>query len=179
MQVTPKDPLGTCCPFSSPWPGRPQLQQLPNIPICVQATVNTYFKVQPRIRKAVEGFALLFALIATGAVMLHVTDGSEGRQLTWLDCWYWSITTISTVGYGDIVPSQHKVAFACFFLVTVVLFAYLLGESVALVTEIKRYRRMDEFFSKGLPPEILDAMDIFRDGQVRSPWAPNQWLPHR
>ena len=70
------------------------------------------------------------------------------------------------MGYGDIVPSHHRVAFACFFLVTVVVFAYLLGESVALVTETKRYHRMDEFFGKGMTPEILDAMDIFRDGQV-------------
>ena len=139
----------------------------------MQATVETFFKVQPRIWKAVEGFALLFALITAGAIMLHVTDGAEGRQLSWLDCWYWSITTISTVGYGDIVPSHHRVAFACFFLVTVVVFAYLLGESVALVTETKRYHRMDEFFGKGMTPEILDAMDIFRDGQV----LPSHHLP--
>lgn len=82
------------------------------------------------------------------------------------DCWYWSFTTISTVGYGDIVPSHHRIYFALFFLVTVVLFAFLLGESVALLTETKRYTRMDKFFAKGLTPEILDAMDIFRDGQV-------------
>lgn len=99
--------------------------------------------------------------------MLHITDGSEGQKLSWLDCWYWSITTISTVGYGDIVPSNHRIMFACFFLVTVTLFAYLLGESVALLTESKRYNRMDEFFAKGLTPEILRAMDIFQDGQVR------------
>lgn len=133
----------------------------------MQATVETYFKVQPRIWKAVEGFALLFVLFTAGAIMLHSTDGSEGRQLSWLDCFYWSITTISTVGYGDIVPSHHKPLFACFFLVTVVLFAYLLGESVALVTKTRHFKRMDEFFSRGLTPEILNSMDIFGDGQVQ------------
>jgi hypothetical protein len=106
-------------------------------------------------------------LIAAGATMLHITDGAEGKS--WLDCVYWSITTVSTVGFGDIVPSHQRVTFACFFLVAVVLFAYLLGESVSLITQIKRYRDLDKFFSKGLTPEILDAMDTIRDGQVRPP----------
>jgi Ion channel len=77
------------------------------------------------------------------------------------------VTTIATVGYGDVVPHEHRAIFAATFLVSVVLFAFLLGESVALLSEIHNYRRLDAFFARGLTPEILDSMDAFRDGQVR------------
>ena len=77
------------------------------------------------------------------------------------------MSTISTVGYGDIVPHSFRPAFAVFFLVAVVLFTYVLGESVALITEIGKYRRLENLFAEGLSPQILDRMDHFRDGQVR------------
>ena len=34
------------------------------------------------------------------------------------------------------------------------------------LTQVRRYRRLDAFFARGLTPEILDSMDSFRDGQV-------------
>jgi hypothetical protein len=82
---------------------------------------------------------------------------------------------VSTVGYGDITPTTHRPLFACFFLVAVVLFAYVLAESVALVSDVHRYQRLDAFFAKGITPQILDAMDLFQDGQARS--APLPCIP--
>ena len=85
-------------------------------------------------------------------------------------CRYWSITTISTVGYGDIAPTRYRPQFACFFLVAVVLFAFLLGESIALVTELGNYRKMSALFEKGLCPEALAKMDNYQgDGRVCFP----------
>lgn len=81
-------------------------------------------------------------------------------------CRYWAVTTIATVGYGDVVPKEHRAEFACIFLLSVVLFAYLLGESVGLLADVHRYRRLDAFFARGLTPEIIDSMDAFRDGRV-------------
>jgi hypothetical protein len=83
-------------------------------------------------------------------------------------CSYWSVTTIATVGYGDVVPHRNRAIFAATFLVSVILFAFVLGESVALLSEVHNYRRLDAFFERGLTPEILDSMDSFRDGQVRA-----------
>lgn len=80
---------------------------------------------------------------------------------------YWSVTTISTVGYGDIAPTRFRPLFACFFLVAVVLFAFLLGESIALVTELGNYRKMSALFENGLGPEALAKMDNYQgDGRV-------------
>lgn len=83
-------------------------------------------------------------------------------------CRYWSVTTISTVGYGDIAPTRYRPLFACFFIVAVVLFAFLLAESIALVTELGNYRRLAALFENGLSREALEKMDNYQsDGQVR------------
>ena len=73
------------------------------------------------------------------------------------------------------MPHSFRPAFAVFFLVAVVVFTYVLGESVALVAEIGKYRRLEGFFAGGLSPEILDSMDAFHDGQV--PTAPSPTAP--
>jgi hypothetical protein len=77
------------------------------------------------------------------------------------------VTTISTVGYGDIAPTKLRPVFACFFLVAVVLFAYVLGEVVALVQALDNYRRMALLFREGLQSEAIDRMDSYEvDGKV-------------
>lgn len=78
------------------------------------------------------------------------------------------MTTISTVGYGDIVPPpRFRPYFAVFFLLSVVLFAYILGESLALVADIGKYRQLHRFFREGLTQEMLDIMDCYEgDGRV-------------
>eukprot|EP00892_Ulva_mutabilis_P004637 jgi/Ulvmu1/2545/UM139_0013.1 len=128
--------------------------------------IRTFFRVRPRIIRAAQGLVLLILIVGAGAVMLHMLAVHDRKDIQWIDCWYWSVTTISTVGFGDIVPHTYRPAFALFFLVSVVLFAYVLGESVALVTEVGKYRRLEEFFAGGLSPKMLDDMDTFRDGQV-------------
>lgn len=82
------------------------------------------------------------------------------------------MTTLSTVGYGDIVPHMDKPVFACFFLAAVALFAFILGESVALMQEIGRHRRLEHFFRDGLSQAALEDMDAFHDGQARIPRPP-------
>lgn len=85
----------------------------------------------------------------------------------WGGCRYWSVTTLSTVGYGDIVPHEDKPLFACFFLAACVIFAFILGETVALLQEVGRHQRLETFFHDGLSRPVLDAMDVLNDGRVR------------
>ena len=42
----------------------------------------------------------LFALILLGTVVYHYLE-----NWTWISCFYFSVTTLTTVGYGDLVPT--------------------------------------------------------------------------
>jgi Trk-type K+ transport system membrane component len=55
--------------------------------------VAVLYKVRPRIVAACKGLLIGLVLIAIGAAMLHYLDGTG-----WLDCFYWALTTLSTVG---------------------------------------------------------------------------------
>jgi Trk-type K+ transport system membrane component len=59
----------------------------------VQGNVAVLYKVKPRIWAACKGLLIGLVLIVIGAAMLHYLDGSD-----WLDCFYWALTTLSTVG---------------------------------------------------------------------------------
>lgn len=125
-------------------------------------TVNPMLKVKPRIMKAVRGVVVLLILVAAGSILLHYTE-----HVDWFDCVYWTLTTLSTVGYGDIVPKNHKVLFALFFLISVCLFAYVLGEVVGAVVELLKCRRLAAFFKDGLTHEMLQKLDkVDPDGAV-------------
>jgi Ion channel len=79
-----------------------------------------------------------------------------------------SLTTLSTVGFGDITPKHHHFVFALFFLFSVVLFAYVLGMVVSTVVDLRKFRKLEKFFKKGLTYEMLEQLDsIDGDGSVR------------
>ncbi|MEE9174044.1 MAG: potassium channel family protein [Thermoplasmata archaeon] len=44
---------------------------------------------------------ILFGLIALSTVFVHVVEG-----WSWLDSLYFSIVSVTTVGYGDLVPRE-------------------------------------------------------------------------
>jgi voltage-gated potassium channel len=45
-------------------------------------------------------FALLAAIVAGGTVFFHIVEGWG-----WLDAYFFTVVTISTVGYGNLVPA--------------------------------------------------------------------------
>jgi general stress protein CsbA len=128
----------------------------------VQVTPSAFFRVHGQVWRACNGAAVLIVLLTAGAVLLHYTEGTD-----WLDCMYWSLTTLSTVGYGDIVPHDHKGLFASFFLISVFVFAYTLGEVVSAAAMCCKYRRLGKFFQAGLTPDVLQHLDDNADGTVR------------
>ncbi len=47
------------------------------------------------------GVTILFGLVALSTVFVHTFEG-----WSWLDALYFSIVSVTTVGYGDLVPQQ-------------------------------------------------------------------------
>ncbi len=45
---------------------------------------------------------ILFSLVVIYSLIFHVLMAIEGREFTWLSGVYWTLTTMSTLGYGDI-----------------------------------------------------------------------------
>lgn len=52
-------------------------------------------------------YYLLLPLIQGSPALIHNTDSASGKAVVnYIDCLYFSVTTQTTIGYGDIVPSS-------------------------------------------------------------------------
>jgi voltage-gated potassium channel len=77
-------------------------------------------------------------LVVLGAAFFHVQEG-----FGWLDAFYFTIITLTTVGYGDMSPSTPagKLFTIFYVLIGLGIIATLIGTVANLVSEIAREKR--------------------------------------
>lgn len=85
--------------------------------------------------------ALALGVLATGTVFYHFVE-----KLSWLNAYYFSVITLTTVGYGDITPhTPLGKIFTTFYVLTGIgiigLFANLLIRRAAINAKERRDRR--------------------------------------
>ena len=83
------------------------------------------------------GLIWLLLLLLTGMIFYHAEEGWE-----WLDALYFSVITLSTVGYGDFSPttSVSKIFTMVYILLGLSIFASFAGMLVQERAEIQKQR---------------------------------------
>jgi len=72
-------------------------------------------------------FAFLFLIICIYSVLFHVLMMFEGRYYSWVTGFYWTMTVMSTLGFGDITfHSDLGLIFTIFVLISGVLFLLII-----------------------------------------------------
>lgn len=88
-------------------------------------------------------YALVFILVllVIGTFLFHNLE-----NLNYVDSFYFTTSTLTTVGYGDIVPTHDvsKIVTSIYSLLGVAIFLFILG----LVTEYYFYRRFTSYHEK-------------------------------
>lgn len=115
------------------------------------------------------------ALVALYSVLFQVLMGWEGQSHSWTSAFYWTITTMSTVGYGDITfSSDLGRSFSMLVLLSgIVLFVVLLPFSVIqLIVEPWMDRREAARAPRAVPADldghiILVGLDVVTQSLIK------------
>lgn len=98
------------------------------------AEINAYRKV----------VAVGFLFIILGVVFYHLVE-----KLSWLDSAYFTVITLSTVGYGDIVPhTPAGKVFTIFYVFVGITIFVAIARIIVQHAALRRYHREQEMKSK-------------------------------
>ena len=103
------------------------------------------------------GIALACVVITTALVYVE-RDGykdSNGTPISWLDALYYATVTLSTTGYGDIVPVTEQARLANILIITPLRFVFLIT-LVGTTVEVLTQRSRDEFRTKRWRQTVQD-----------------------
>ncbi|XP_010243700.1 PREDICTED: two pore potassium channel c-like isoform X3 [Nelumbo nucifera] len=121
-------------------------------------------KGRMRIRmKVALALFVLFGCIAIGTIMVHVLEG-----LNWTDSIYLSVTSVTTVGYGDYAFKTVKGR--CFAIVWLLVSTLAVARAFLYLTELRIYKRNRKIakwvLQKRMTLGDLMAADLDNDGSI-------------
>ena len=126
-------------------------------------------KGRMRIRtKVCLALAVVIGCIAIGTVTVHSVE-----DLGWADSFYLSITSVTTVGYGDY--SFKTVTGRCFAIIWLLVSTLAVARAFLYLTDYsmhKRKRKMAKWvLQKKITLSDLAAADLDNDGSIRYAWV--------
>ncbi|XP_042494754.1 two-pore potassium channel 3-like [Macadamia integrifolia] len=122
-------------------------------------------KGRMRIRmKVFLALLVVIACIAVGMIMVHILEG-----LNWADSFYLSVTSVTTVGYGDYAFMTVKGR--CFAIIWLLVSTLAVARAFLYLTELridKRNRKIAKWvLQKKITLGDLVAADLDNDGSIR------------
>ncbi|XP_010275706.1 PREDICTED: two pore potassium channel c-like isoform X3 [Nelumbo nucifera] len=119
-------------------------------------------RMRIRMKVALALFAV-FGCIAIGTIMVHVLEG-----LDWTDSFYLSVTSVTTVGYGDY--SFKTLKGRCFAIIWLLVSTLAVARAFLYLTELrieKRNRKIAKWvLQKKITLGDLVAADLDNDGSI-------------
>ena len=133
---------------------------------------NLRFSQQFALMYLVLVIFLVTHWISCGWLLIRTPDPNLGPTENYINALYWSLTTISTVGYGDIVPQNMvEKAYAIFTMLTgFAFFSLLIGQIANLLNRrdpanqhyLENIERLSQFMRyRPLPPELQEGIQEY------------------
>ncbi len=98
-----------------------------------------------RLRRALVA---TFGMMGLGTLVYRAIDLAQGSDLGWIDSFYMTVITLTTVGYGEIIPLDHsprgRLFTAGFLLVGMGVLVYAVSSATALIVDGQASRILKE-----------------------------------
>lgn len=106
-------------------------------------------------------------LLAAGVLSIGMLYGTMVENWPLLDAFYWAVISCTSVGFGDLVPSEaSRVLAGTYLLVAVGGFASAAAQVTRIAAAMERQRQAEAFAARGVTAEVIEKMDLSGDGRV-------------
>jgi len=115
------------------------------------------------VRDVLWAAMLIFILGSSGTIFYYCNE-----ELSLVDAFYFSMITLATVGYGDVVTSKQSTRiFGTFFVFFgVSMMAFAVGRFAAVLARVEQQKQIDSFVKRGITSEVIEALDADGSGYI-------------